>query len=154
MSRNLPKFLGEMGGKGCEQAKEIVHARFEEFYIPLCAESLVFLKGIQVFHQSRNGGIEGKGLQIPSDIFGRVVADIIQFFFRGCVCFYVIVFGFCRFSYQAFDSVGKFCDGLDAVVIPGPAFRITETEHEIETEYVGSVLFNIFIRRNDVSFGF
>ena len=58
------------------------------------------------------------------------------------------------FEYQLFYAVHELCDRFDSVVVPGPALGIGESEHEVETECIGTVSLHIFVGGDDVAVRF
>ena len=63
-------------------------------------------------------------------------------------------FEFARSQRESFYAVGEFCDRFYSVIVPRTAFGVIETEHEVHSENVRSVLIYISIGGNYVSAGF
>ena len=156
MSALFPKLFRKVGRKGRDHTDEVFRARFVERNVLVFYFRFIFLHCVDVFHQSCHRGVERERLDIAGDILQCVMLRVVEFLFRFRR--FVRLLGICfqvdRFSYDTFDAVGEFRNRLDTVVVPRSAFGIAETEHQIQTEHIRAVFFDIGIGGNDVAVRF
>ena len=118
----------------------------------LCNVRLIIVHCVDKLHKSCNRGVERERAQIVGDALYGVVAHAIEFFLRlseRCV----VKVDFVAFFDDTLDSVEETADGFKAVVVPRTTLDVVESEHEIHSENVRSVLCDRIVGRYDVALG-
>lgn len=145
------ELFGEVGGEGVEDAQEVEEEVLRDF--------LGGSVGVHAFHHGGDGGVELEELDVFADLLDGLVSD----FGKRSSGLTVSVRGHVRgcdrdgratdFVAQAPDFGEEAGDAFDA--FHGPRFDLFEGAHEhfVETEGVGAVEFDDFVRVDDVAEG-